>query len=476
MGDAVKLIGLDFGTTTTSAVIARATLARNTLSGRTELRDVRELYRSEILFTPFDGDLLDEAQIAVHLDAWLLAADARPDEIFGGGAIVTGLAARRANAQSLTRLVRSRLHNAVIATADDPGLESWLAFMGSAAALSRARPEIPLLNLDIGGGTTNLALGLAGEVCCTGALFVGARHVQVEPGSTRIVRLSDQARDLLAHLGIGKSPGDTLDPAEIAAVVDFQTSLLEAAVTDQAEAFQTPLGRLHLQAALRLPPDLPPLWLSFSGGVGELYYALRRGEPPLPTTYYGDLGIELAQRMLESTLLSSRVLVPEGVGRATSYGLLLHSTTISGSTLHLPRPEALPLVDLPILARLSSSATSAEVDAAVALARRSVVGAGLVVTFTALDATTLRATGRELARALRSSGFPPDQPLVLLVRENVAKALGGYVTEWGKLPLHLVVVDEITVDPGAHFVQIGALRDQVVPVSFHGMTPGESCS
>jgi hypothetical protein len=48
-------------------------------------------------------------------------------------------------------------------------------------------------------------------------------------------------------------------------------------------------------------------------------------------------------------------------------------------------------------------------------------------------------------------------------------ALGSYVTDWGKLPLHVVVIDEIAIDPDAHFVQIGRLRDRVVPVSFHGM-------
>jgi ethanolamine utilization protein EutA len=469
MADAVKLIGLDFGTTTTSAVFACATLARNPLSGRTELRDVHEIYRSEILFTPFDGDLLDEAQIAAQLDAWLLAADARPEEIFGGGAIVTGLAARRANAASLTSLIRARLHNAVIAAADDPGLESWLAFMGSAAALSRARPEIPLLNLDIGGGTTNLALGLSGEVCSTGALFVGARHVQVEPGSYRIVRLSDQARGVFAHLEIGKSAGDALDPEELTAILDLQVSLLEAAVTDDAAPFQTPLGRAHLQAPFRLPPDLPPLWLSFSGGVGELYHALRRGEPSLPTTHYGDLGIDLAQRMLSSSVLSSRVLVPEGAGRATSYGLLLHSTTISGSTLFLPRPASLPLVDVPILARISSTASSARIDDALALVRRSPVGGGLVITFALVNPAIVRSLGLRLAAALRTSAFPPETPLVLLVQDNLAMALGSYVTDWGKLPLHVVVIDEIAIDPDAHFVQIGRLRDRVVPVSFHGM-------
>jgi len=57
---------------------------------------------------------------------------------------------------------------------------------------------------------------------------------------------------------------------------------------------------------------------------------------------------------------------------------------------------------------------------------------------------------------------------VLIVHENVGKALGGYVSQWGAVLLRLIVLDEI--EPlDARFIQIGSLRDGVVPVSFYGM-------
>src|SRR5205807_8088709 len=140
----------------------------------------------------------------------------------------TGLAARAATAAAAVGLVRRRLGDALVATADDPCLESWLAFLGSCAGLSRAQPDTPVLNLDIGGGTTNLALGRAGEVLRTGCLFVGARHIQVVPGGYRIVKLSRYARALLDHLGVRKGPGDRLNEAEVEAVLDFYLGLLQA--------------------------------------------------------------------------------------------------------------------------------------------------------------------------------------------------------------------------------------------------------
>src|SRR5437764_10659969 len=107
-------------------------------------------------FTPLCDDRLDEQALAAHLDGWLAAGGVTPAEVFGGGALLTGLTAQKDNAAALVRLIRRRLGDALIATADDPCLESWLAFMGSCAALSRAHAERYFLNLDIGGGTTNL--------------------------------------------------------------------------------------------------------------------------------------------------------------------------------------------------------------------------------------------------------------------------------------------------------------------------------
>ena len=110
MTDDVKLIGLDFGTTTASAVIAAARLMRSAVTGRLELSDVRECYRSELVFTPLDEhDRLDELKVEAYLDSWLAAGAVRADEIFGGGALLTGLTAQKQNAAALVQLIRRRV-------------------------------------------------------------------------------------------------------------------------------------------------------------------------------------------------------------------------------------------------------------------------------------------------------------------------------------------------------------------------------
>lgn len=465
----VTLIGLDFGSTTSSAVVAEASITRAAGTGRVELGALEERYRSEIAFTPFAGDAIDVAAAAALLDRWMAEAGVEAGSLFGGGAIITGLAARRRNAAELAALVQARVGEAVLAVADDPRLEAWVAFMGSAAPLSRARPGEPLVNLDIGGGTTDLALGVSGEVQRTGCLLVGARHVALDPRSRRIASLTPEARAVFQHLGLSCGPGDPLAQAEAEAVVGFYRSLIEAALEGRADAFADPVAARHLSIPFALPAGIGEPTLTFSGGVGELIYAGLAGRPLPGPAHHGDLGVDLARAILASPRLMARVATPASMGRATAYGLLRHATQLSGATLFLPRPEALPLRDLPVLARLSPASADADLDHAVDLFRRSARGGCLEVDLGDVAAATIRQMGGRLAAAIRRAGPVPDQPLVLVTPQNAGKALGGYVTGWGELPLHLVVIDEVQAR-GARFIQIGRLRDQALPVSFHGMT------
>src|SRR5215471_10932427 len=271
MNRSVNVVGLDFGTTTSSAVVATAQLGYDGVTGRSELTQLSESYRSELVFTPMRGDGLDLELLESYLQTWL--ATTRPEDIFGGGALLTGLTAQKANAAALIHLIERRLGAALIATAEDPCLESWLAFMGSCSGLSRDYPDTAMINLDIGGGTTNLALGRNGEVLRTGCLFVGARHVQVEPGTYRIVQLSHYATQLFDNLGIYKAAGDSLVPEEVDRILDFYLMLLEAAVAGDQGPFQKPIARLHEQSPFRPSPLGGEAVVILSGGVGELVYS-----------------------------------------------------------------------------------------------------------------------------------------------------------------------------------------------------------
>lgn len=472
----VRLFGLDVGSTTTSLLVASGRLVRNCVTGRNELGDVRPIHQPEPAFTPFLGDLVNIPALEAQIDAWLAGGQIDPTSITAGGALVTGLAARSANAQAIATFVRRRFHDSVVAAADDPCLESWLAFMGNALELSRTEPQRTFINLDIGGGTTNLARGVAGEVKTCGCYYVGARHIQVEPGTYRLKSLSSFARNLFDDLNVTAAVGEELQPDDLAKLLDFYVELLERAVTDRTASPWSGAAKLHCQVEFHPPAQATPAVgetdpiITLSGGVGELAYRAVRGESLPGTTAFGDLGIDLARRICQSPLLSRNLTthIPAALGRATVHGLTKYSTEISGGTLFLPQPEMLPLTDLPVLGRLGPETGEQEFRELLALAARSAGGACLRIEATDMGGAGIKALGERLTAHLVALQFPVDRPLVLLAAGNIGKTLGNYATRWGRLLVKLIVIDEIP-DRAAHFVSIGSLRSGLAPVALHGL-------
>ncbi len=127
----------------------------------------------------------------------------------------------------------------------------------------------------------------------------------------------------------------------------------------------------------------------------------------------------------------------------------------------------LPLRNLPILGGVTANSTEEQIRDILQLVARSPAG-GCLQVVAAGGASEVSALGGKMASALAAVGFPSNRPLVLVVEENVGKALGQYVSRWGSTPLELMVLDEIAIRD-ARYVQIGSLHNQVVPISFYGM-------
>ncbi len=469
--NSIDLVGLDYGSTTSSMLVFAADIAANCTTGRMAFQNTRPVYRSEPVFTPFHEDSLDLQTIHNQLQIWLDRAGLTAKEIFSGGAIITGLAAQRTNASGLTTLLRKILGDAIIATADDPRLEAWLAYMGSCASLSRENPRLPFLNLDIGGGTTNPALGCNGNVDSTGSYFIGARHFEFEPGGYHLTACSRYGTALLQHLGCAKKPGQELHRNEVAAVVAYYTDALAAIARGDKNFFTSPIGSLMEQSPFRNTPNTTPV-LTFSGGVADLVYAMALDNTTVSTTRYGDLGADLARAILQHPLLSRdiRRFTPASRGRATVQGLTLNNTDLSGSTIFVSQSAALPLSDLPVIASMPAESTETALTHAMRNASRSRRGFCMKLTWTEPQprAATVKQVGTTLANAMNAAKLTPGSTLVILTTANVGKALGNYATAWDTSGHPLMIIDEIP-ERDTHFVNLGPMRNGIVPVSFYGL-------
>jgi ethanolamine utilization protein EutA (predicted chaperonin) len=68
----VKLLGLDFGSTTSSALVAEASVTSNCITGRMEFGAPQVVFKSTPVFTPFIQGSIDEVAIAALIRQWLV--------------------------------------------------------------------------------------------------------------------------------------------------------------------------------------------------------------------------------------------------------------------------------------------------------------------------------------------------------------------------------------------------------------------
>ena len=286
----VCLLGFDFGSTTSSAVAAESRIVTHRISGNVSIERPKIIYRSSPVFTPFTGEDLDITALDQIIRGWMDEGCLAGKEIFSGGAIVTGLAATQRNAGKLAPLVRKHAGESLIATADDPSLESWLAFMGSCYSLSRVYPGRLVLNFDVGGGTTNTAVGQDGQIASTGCAFIGARHFCFSAGTYRLTQITSFGKRLLDRLAISREPGDVLAPEEKDRLVDWMVRYLEDMATGQCGLQKASEFAFLEQVPLVLPKKNKDLLITFSGGVGELVYRAALGKPMPKVTAFGTWG------------------------------------------------------------------------------------------------------------------------------------------------------------------------------------------
>jgi ethanolamine utilization protein EutA len=258
-----------------------------------------------------------------------------PDDVDTGAVITTGEAARKENASAIVRLFSGQAGKFVCATAGHH-LESLLAAHGSGAvALSRQAATPVVLNVDIGGGTTKLAVCRDGRVEETAAIDVGARVIAWD-GSGTITAVTRAGARTAKEAGVRMAVGDVRDERALEAVAERIADL----------ALRVATGRDFDDASLWLTAPLiargPFHTLVFSGGVGEYIYGWQEKE-------FGDLGLRLG-RAIARRLPDFEVLLPVESIRATCIGASQYSVQVSGDTLFLSDPGLLPLRDLAAVA------------------------------------------------------------------------------------------------------------------------------
>ncbi|HEY7666254.1 MAG TPA: ethanolamine ammonia-lyase reactivating factor EutA [Xanthobacteraceae bacterium] len=351
----VVSVGVDIGSSTTHLVFSRIVLER--LDSRYIVCARETFFESDILLTPYAAEEeIDADALGRFIERQYRAADVDPDEIDTGALILTGVAVRRRNARRIGELFARQAGKMVAVSAGD-SLEAIMAAHGSGAAARSIRDRATVMNVDVGGGTSKIAICADGRVTDLTALDVGARLVCLDPAG-RIARVEEAGRRFAAELGIELAVGAPLAPAAARALAALMAERLFEAM--EARSPTAAGSRL-----LRVDPlsSLPAIdQLTFSGGVSEYIYGRE-------AISYGDLGGLLAQEIRTRAERWGPRLerASEGI-RATVIGASQYTTQVSGSTIYVSPLDALPLRNVPVIAPAFDLAADEIESAAVAQA------------------------------------------------------------------------------------------------------------
>ena len=260
---ALTSVGIDIGSSGTQVIFSTIHLQRKADShaSRYVIVDRKTAYASPVQFTPFRGEVeIDAEALGAIIDDAYAEAAIRPSDIDTGVVILTGEALRRENSEAIADVVARQGGDFLTATAGNH-MEAMLAAYGSGAAKTSHDRGARILNVDIGGGTTKLALAERGTILWTGALHLGGRLIAVEDG--RVTRAEPTGRHLSAAAGAPLAKGDAATADDMRKVAGHMADLLTAAITGD---FRPEVTELFLTD---LPDGFSDLdGIVFSGGVG----------------------------------------------------------------------------------------------------------------------------------------------------------------------------------------------------------------
>src|SRR5262250_377475 len=273
----VLSVGVDIGSSTSHLVFSRIVLER--LDSRYVVTIRETFYQSDILLTPYAAEEeIDAAALGAFIERQYQDAKVDPDEIDTGALILTGVAVRRSNARKIGELFAREAGKMVAVSAGD-NLETVMAAYGSGAVARSIRDKSTVMNVDIGGGTSKIAVCADGKVIDLTAIDVGARLVCLDDAG-RIVRIEEAARWFAAELGMTLKLGATLSPEHANALAARMADRLFEAMRGGSELCR--LDPLSYRGTIDQ--------VTFSGGVSEYIYGRE-------TTSFGDLGMLLAQEI-----------------------------------------------------------------------------------------------------------------------------------------------------------------------------------
>lgn len=457
-------VGIDVGTTTTNIIFSELTIQN--LSGISQapilkVIDKNIIYRSEVFFTPLLSSTdIDVSTLIKLIENVYKDAKIEKSSVQTGAVIITGETARKKNADKILQELSTFAGNFVVAIAGSD-LESIIAAKGSgSAALSKSKLA-KVVNLDIGGGTTNLAYFNNGTATNTTCMDIGGRMIEVKDGN--IYRMTEKAQKIVNDYNFNIKINEK---ANINEIIKF-CEIMEKAICEIL--YLSPKTDLSKYFITNHDWDIDKFdYITFSGGVADFVYNSPNDIPKDPFRY-GDIGPILGYVIYKSKLIpKSSYLKVNETQQATVVGAGAYSVDLSGSTIHYIK-ELLPLKNIPIIKldkKEEEKLLSGELDG-IKNKINWYEGEIIALSFignTRLNFEQLNKLADNIIKSFDNI-IKKNNPIIIVIEIDMAKSLGITLKAKLKENYPLVCVDNVVVENG-DYIDIGTpLGDgMVLPV------------
>jgi len=456
--------GIDVGTTTSHLIFSKLKLEKiYTPRGvKFEVTEREILFKGKIILTPLiDGLNIDYLKLVEFLKEEYERANVSMDDIDTGAVIITGESAKKENAEDL---VKSLAHKAgkFVCAAAGPNFESVIAAMGSGASLYSKKAKNTVINIDIGGGTSNIAIVKDGEVVEASCVNVGGRLLAFDD-QNKIIRIEAPIRNLEDKMGIKFDYGQVISEDQKRGMAKILAESLFEVLNQKVES------KIAKNLLMTNPLDYPGNIdeFVFSGGVAEYIYNKTDKD-------YGDLGKYLGEAIVKIVNAQNiKLHEPTELIRATVIGAGQYTLQVSGVTTHISDPEILPIHNIPVLEpKLDNKNITEESvmkailksfnlfdvkegDEIIALSFKGAIGgsyAGLT--------TFAKGVIDAIPNTVRM-----EKPIILIFDRDIGNSVGNVMKRETEAKENIISVDEINVQEG-DFIDIDKPKagGQVVPV------------
>ncbi len=457
MAEKLLSVGIDIGTSTTQLVLSELyieNMASAFTIPRISITDKKVIYKSDILFTPIlENNLIDSEKITKFVEEQYQKAKISKKDIQTGAIIITGETVRKENARIVAEALSGFAGDFVVATAG-PDLESIIAGKGAGTHSYSTRYHTTTVNFDVGGGTTNMVCFHDGDIVDTGCFDIGGRLIKVNK-QEEITYISPKLTQIIKKEGLQLRLHSKIDLTDLNKLLSIMVQVLENSlgVGKKSPYYDLLITNKDLQTERKIE------YISFSGGVAD-YIESGISQDVFK---YGDIGILLGKKIADSKLYNQFEVIPSvETIRATVVGAGSHTTDISGSTITY-KEHVLPLQNIPVLKLSQEEEHTDDLSVLPEIIESKLnwfemEGEQQIIGL-ALDGARnpsylyIQDLANVLIKGLQKVIDKKD-PLVILLKEDMAKALGHSL--YAQLPKDypFVCIDSIHVRNG-DYIDIG---------------------